>query len=547
VSGGGFVPTPGSKLDFDSTPNVAGNLAGEALQRVAEWAAEREKILRDDPLNYGFPPHAGQMKVHLSEKNEVLTIGANRSGKSTAGIREALWRATMTHPYKKTKPCDVIWCGFVDYGFYLKVTKRLFEEWVPKGRLIQFHESDKWARMKRSDGGVCDIFFLSYESGRAAWQGGAVDFMWLDEELPQDVYHEATARLVDRRGQLLLTQTPVSGLGWLYDEIYLPAITGTRDTEIVQIPLAVRDPAAELEVGEILVPHLSRDQVLRLARAAKTPEDRAIRVFGEFKGRSGGVYKEFDTEVHVVPSFKIPRYYEVWGGCDPGYHGFAACIFAMDPKGRIYVPFEFFSQQENHSARAKALWEGVQQHVQLDDDDYLVFYCDTANPQDIMELNSWSQSAGARIVFNSLAHGLKAREAGVQRVQEFLQPLTVRETPKEVKRPTPDKGEPMLYFFDTLDSSWVESDDRVETSRLLWEIRRYVWRQARRNDAHPKDPDEKSAGGAHMLAALRYGLMARMSAPDAPEEDDPRKHWDPMVRRHMERREAEVFGQVQEW
>jgi phage terminase large subunit-like protein len=535
----GFTPSTGTKIDLNAIPNVAGNLQGEALRHVSEWAAERERILREDPLNHGFPPHAGQLRVHESTKDEVLVIGANRSGKSTTGIREVLWRATMTHPYKKTRPCDVIWCGFKDFGFYIRITKRLFEEWVPKGRLIQYHESEKWARVKRSDGGVCTLYFLSYESGRMAWQGGAVDFMWLDEELPQEVYHEATARLIDRRGQLVLTQTPVSGLGWLYEEIYIPAITGMRpNTEVVQIPLAKRDPTAELEVGEILVPHLTREQVLRLARAAKTPEDRAIRVFGEFRGRSGGVYKEFDTDVHVVPSFKVPRYYEVWGGCDPGYHGFAACLFAIDPKGRIYVPFEYFSQQENHSARAKALWEGVQQHVQLDEDDYIVFYCDTANPQDIMELNSWSQQAGARMVFHSLDHGLKARDAGLQRVSEYLMPLKSRETPKEVTRPTPDKGEPMLYFFDTLEATWVEQDERVETSRLLWEIRRYTWRQPRRNDAHPKDADEKSAGGAHMLAALRYGIMARVSSPDAPAEGDPREKWDPMVRAHMERREA---------
>lgn len=525
-------------IDFSNLPNVARDLKKEDQARLMEWAAERERLLRDDPLNYGFPPHPGQMKVHESRAQETFLVAANRWGKSVAGIRESLWRATMTHPYKPNRPHDVIWCGFVDFGFYIKVTKRLFDEWVPKNYLIQFHESEKWAKLKRKDGGTCTIYFLSYESGRASWQGGAVDFIWLDEELPQDVYHEATARLVDRRGHMLLTQTPVSGLNWAYDEIYLPSVTGARkDTLVVQGALAERDPSMPYEVGRSLVPHLRTEDIVRLAQAARDPDERAIRVFGEFRGRSGGVYKMFDAEVHVVPSFKIPSYYECWGGVDPGYHGFAAVGFAMDPKGRIYVPLEFYSQQESHTARAKALWEKVQATFPLDEDDYFVFYCDTANPQDILELNTWSMQVGARMVFTSLDHGLKAREAGIQRVQEYLQPIPGRETPREVTRPTPVKGEPMIYFFDTLHSDWEVDEELINTSRLLWELQRYVWRKLRRNDAHPTDADEKSADGAHALAALRYGVMARVGAPSDPVPDDPRATWDPLVRAHMERLE----------
>jgi phage terminase large subunit-like protein len=529
-------------FDLSSIRNVATELKPESLKAMAEWVGERERFLREDPLNYGFAPHPAQLQVHQSTKNEVLVIGANRSGKSTLAMREVLWRATMTHPYKEVRPCEVIWCGFVDFGFYNKVTKRLFDEWVPKNYLIQFHETEKWAKLKRKDGGTCVIFFLSYESGRMSWQGGAVDFIWLDEELPLEIYQEASARLVDRRGQMLLTQTPVSGIGWIYDTIYLPAMTDTRkQTQIVHMPLAKRDPSQPYEIGEIMVPHMDREQVVRMAlTTCRDDDERAIRIFGEFRGRTGGVYKIYDPDVHLIPAFRVPEHFVVWGGVDPGYHGFAAVCFAQSPMGRIFVPLEFYSQQESHTARVTALWQALKDTFRIPDDDWFVFYCDTANPQDIMELNVWSQKAGARMVFTSLDHGLKAREAGIQRVQEYLQPLAGRTTPHEVKRPTPPKGEPMLYFFDSLNSNWVEGEEAVATSRLLWEVQRYSWRRARRNEAHPTDADEKSAGGAHMLAALRYGIMARLAAPDQPEGDGPRARWDPYVREHMERLEASL-------
>lgn len=533
------------KLDLTQVKNLAKEADPEDIRRMAELGKERERLLRDDPLNYGFSPHQGQLQVHKSAADLTFLVAANRWGKSVTGIRETLWRAIGLHPYKKVRPHDMIWSGFVDFGFYLKVTKRLFDEWVPKKHLIQFHESEKWAKIRRVDGGTCMIYFLSYESGRATWQGAGVDFIWLDEELPQDIYQEALARVVDRKGQMLLTQTPVSGLNWAYEEIYLPAQTGSEGIKVVQGALAERDENAPYQVGEPLVPHLSKEQIVRLAKATKDPDERAIRVFGEFRGRTGGVYKTFKPEIHVVPGFDVPRYYSIWGGVDPGYHGFAAVGFAQDPMGRTYVPLEYYSQQESHSTRIDTLWRMVRKIYPLGDDDYMVFYCDTANPQDIMELNVWAQKVGARMVFTSLDHGKKAREAGIQRVQEYLEPLSSRSTPDEVERPKPDQGEPMLYFFDTLRSMWTSDDEAINTSRLLWEMRRYSWRKPRRNEAHPTDADEKSADGAHMMAALRYGIMARMGAPEAP-QDDPEWIEDPKLRAHMEaveRREQEQLEQ----
>lgn len=521
------------KLDLSQVQNLAKDADPADIQRMTELAKERERLLREDPLNYGFKPHRGQLQVHKSDKDMTFLVAANRWGKSVTGIRETLWRAIGKHPHKKVRPHNMIWCGFVDFGFYLKVTKRLFDEWVPKGHLIQFHESEKWAKIKRVDGGTCTIYFLSYESGRATWQGAGVDFIWLDEELPQDIYQEALARVVDRRGQMLLTQTPVSGLNWAYEEIYLPAQTGAKDIQVVQGALAERDENAPYHVGRSLVPHLSRDQIVRLAKATRDPDERAIRVFGEFRGRTGGVYKQFKPEIHVIPAFEVPSYYAIWGGVDPGYHGFAAVGFAQDPTGRTYVPLEYYSQQESHSTRITALWAKIQEIYPLGDDDYFVFYCDTANPQDIMELNVWAQKAQARLVFTSLEQGKKAREAGIQRVQEYLEPVRSRSTPDEVDRPKPEAGEPMIYFFDNLRSLWASDDEAISTSRLLWEMRRYTWRKARRNEAHPSDADEKSADGAHMLAGLRYGIMARMGAPEIP-EDDPDLVEDPKLRAHLQ-------------
>ena len=61
----------------------------------------------------------------------------------------------------------------------------------------------------------------------------------------------------------------------------------------------------------------------------------------------------------MVPEFRFPPHYEMWGAIDPGYHGFAAVIAGISPDDRIYVASEYFSQEEPTSTRFEALAERV--------------------------------------------------------------------------------------------------------------------------------------------------------------------------------------------
>src|SRR5690606_5009049 len=107
----------------------------------------------------------------------------------------------------------------------------------------------------------------------------------------------------------------------------------------------------------ILVPHLSRAQVLRFAESIPDEDERAIRVFGEYRARSGAVYKMFRRDCHVVPAFQVPSHWEVWGGVDPGYHGFAVIVLALSPENRTFVVGEIFSAEEATYVRGEKVWQ----------------------------------------------------------------------------------------------------------------------------------------------------------------------------------------------
>ncbi|MAX33674.1 MAG: hypothetical protein CME72_11500 [Halomonadaceae bacterium] len=67
-------------------------------------------------------------------------------------------------------------------------------------------------RVKHASGGWSRLMLRSYDQGRRIFQGTEMDVVWLDEEVPKDVYDEALIRTMTTHGIVLMTFTPLSGL-----------------------------------------------------------------------------------------------------------------------------------------------------------------------------------------------------------------------------------------------------------------------------------------------------------------------------------------------
>lgn len=509
------------------------------------------------PVRFRFTPTELQEEFHVARKRIVLDLRSNRLGKSTSAFWEIVWRANGVHPYKHVPLVDTIWSGFPNYPFYEKVTLPIFREHMPRSLLLDWSESKKRAVIRRVDGGTCSLYYVSYDQDPDDWAGASVGYFHADEMIPREHWSEAMARLADTGGDASITLTPVKGLDWISDELYLPGITGERrDVEVLTGGLAEYDEALEKRDPESYGVKRTRlprthpmgtvEAVRNFARSYKDPVERKIRVFGILGKQSGGVYMAFDPEVHVIPAFSVPEHFEVWGGLDPGFHGFAAVTEAMDPMGRQYTVHEFFSAHETTQTRLGRLWQqllDVLPWLSTDPEREITYYVDTAEQQEILELNERAQEIGARLVFVALDQKLKAIDAGVQRIRNQLEPSTLRATPPHVKRARPEQGEPLIYLFDTLHSAWVlykpgmENDEGepMEGSRLAWEFRHFRMKKTGPNQAHSAGPDNNSAGGAHMLAAKRYASMSRLQPPgepSAPRDEGPRER---RAREHRER------------
>ena len=67
-------------------------------------------------------------------------------------------------------------------------------------------------RRRRRAGRPIALNFKSYDQGRSKWQADTLDFVWLDEEPPLDIYSEGLTRVSATRGMVYATFTPLLGM-----------------------------------------------------------------------------------------------------------------------------------------------------------------------------------------------------------------------------------------------------------------------------------------------------------------------------------------------
>jgi hypothetical protein len=272
------------------------------------------------------------------------------------------------------------------------------------------------------------------------------------------------------------------------DKLIIPAQIGERhDIAILSMPVADDD-------GKVVVPHLDQEDVDRMFRQYPDPADREARIYGRFTSRQGLVFKHIRPEVQLLPRFRVPETWSRFWVVDPQYHRFAALQFAVDEKGSYFITDEYFSQDETLSIRAARIWSVTCQDHKPDQS--LPLYVDSANPQDIAELNYHFRRIGAKLGAIPLPIQKQIHKM-LLRAQSLLEADDEREYP-ELAGLKGVFGAPRLFIFEDLFSSWLLGDRRMASSRLLWEMTHLAW-------GTDDKPEKKSADGADCCDCFIYG------------------------------------------
>ena len=315
-----------------------------------------------DLYNTGETVHQKQVEFHKCDKKNRWVFGGNRTGKTECGAVESIWLCRGEHPFKKLeKACDG-WVVSLSRQVQRdvaqsKILSYLKPEWIQDVVMSEGRKDSlsggiiDYILIKNVFGGVSKLGFKSCDQGREKFQGTSLDFVWFDEEPPYDIYIECKMRVIDRCGQIFGTMTPLKGLTWVYDEIY---VNEKSDPDIWHTFMTWQDNPflASVEIQK-LYDCMSKDEL-------------ESRCYGKFVGHSGGVYNEFDENLHVIEPFAVPYEWYDNISIDPGLNNpLSAHWYAVDFDGNVYVIAEHYQAQKDiifHSQKIKEICDNLNWH-----------------------------------------------------------------------------------------------------------------------------------------------------------------------------------------
>jgi phage terminase large subunit-like protein len=188
------------------------------------------------------------------------------------------------------------------------------------------------ALIRHVSGGVSEITFKSYDQDRSKWQGDTLNYIWCDEEPPEEHYFEALARLTATRGVLYSTFTPLSGFNKILPRFYRekdPVAAAGR--HVIRMRM---DDAG----------HLADPEVRARLMASYPEHQRRTRIDGYPMQGSGAVFEGVDLddlreqifvrEGEIINATDSMHFFRAWAllwAVDFGIdHPFAAVLLAHD-------------------------------------------------------------------------------------------------------------------------------------------------------------------------------------------------------------------------
>ena len=326
------------------------------IKKILKLEKEINVRYHSNKLNFynkGRKVHKKQIAFHKCKKRNRWVFGGNRSGKTECGAVEVVYLACGNHPYKKNKLTSG-WVVSLSRQVQRDVAQRKILEYLPAScieKIVMISGGQDSAEngiidfilVRSQIGGISKIGFKSCDQGREKFQGTSLDYVWFDEEPPFDIYLECKMRVLDRCGEIFGTMTPLKGLTWVYNTIYL---NEKNDNEIWYETMEWADN-----------PFLSKKEIENMTKSLPAEEIESRR-YGKFMQNGGMVYSEFDENVHVIEPFDVPVEWQDNISIDPGLHNpLSAHFYAVDYDGNVYVIAEHYQAEKTVEYHAEKIKE----------------------------------------------------------------------------------------------------------------------------------------------------------------------------------------------
>jgi len=476
----------------------------DVTQRIADGILENAM----HPNIKKYVPHKKQEVFHSSPKAAKLYLGGNRSGKTTGGVTEGIWRATCRHPYRpelnelgrtRGRVVGVDFTKGID-----QIILPQYQQWVYPSALrggAWYSAYDAGAKILNFSNGST-IEFMSYEQSLEKFAGTSRHWIHFDEEPPQPIYLECLARLIDTNGDYWITMTPVEGMTWIYDELYEPNL-GKEDSHVLIIEIYTTEN-----------PYLKKEAIEGFALNITDDDDATVRIEGGFVRKGGLIYKNFDPtpgklqvmdDVIHDPNDMFPARDWLWiMGLDHGLNNPTAVIWTAWNKAGFGVAFdEYYVRERTVDVHALELKKRFVRHGRKPD--LMVIDPSTVNRNPITNtsVHQEYQKYGLNFVL-----GNNDVKSGVVRVRKYFNPAQY-------------VGNNGLHPLFKGAVEFPKLRIAMNCPNFIWEAKRYRWRTyENKQKQYENNPyDEPHKKDDHLMDALRYVIMTRpdlMRSPELP-------------------------------
>jgi phage terminase large subunit-like protein len=313
--------------------NAFAELPTDKLRGALDFAdKQKQRLIAENALAY-YKPYPKQREFHAAggKHRERLLMAANQSGKTLAGGMEAAMHATGRYPdWWEGRRFDrpiVAWVAGETAEAVRDTIQRMLlgrtgnygTGTIPKDCLIDtvpsrgIPEAVDIIRVCHISGGVSTIGIKSYADGRAKFQGETLDWVWLDEEPPADIYTECLTRTNVGNGPVWMTFTPLLGMS---EPVRRFMLEKSPDRHVTTM---IIDDAEHFSPEE-------RDRII----ASYPPHEVGARTKGVPTLGSGRVFPVPEADI-VCERMDIPDHWVRIGGMDFGWdHPFAAVELVWD-------------------------------------------------------------------------------------------------------------------------------------------------------------------------------------------------------------------------
>lgn len=442
------------------------------IDDLLEIEAIQKKRLENNKLktyNTGKIVHQKQLAFHKCNKKNRWVFGGNRSGKTECGAVEVVYMARGCHPFRKIEKATNGWVVSLSTQVQRdvaqsKILNYLNPEWIEDVVMLSGRK-DNYANgvidyilVKNVFGSISKIGFKSCDQGREKFQGTSLDYVWFDEEPPYDIYAECRMRVLDKNGDIFATMTPLKGMTFVYDDIYMNRF---NDSNIWYEFMQWDDN-----------PYIS-EEAKNAMKASMSQDELRSRQFGEFMDLGGRIYPEFDEQVNVIEPFDVPYEWQDKISIDPGLKNPLSCHwYAVDYDGNVYVVAEHYEREKDIEYHSEKIHEiSNQLHWHRNSNGMIEGLIDSAANQ--TTLAARKSVTDLFYDYNILVNSNVNKDvfSGVQRVKSYLKNSL---------------GESRLFIFNTC-------------KQMIKEMKGYRWGKG----DNPVKVDD------HSMDELRYYIMSR--------------------------------------